>query len=169
MGVERLYRQRRSFWPMLLVVLGLVLAACGGGAGKSPKPEPKSYIVSGTVLDDDDNAIAGVTLHVDGDDMDNTTVTPETDGSWQAADLKGEVTITPVHEDGEYEFDPTSATVTKADDEVHFVGTLLPPTTFTVSGTVLDEGDNPITDTTIAFSGLTDTATTDGDGNWDQP
>lgn len=133
-----------------------------------PDPEP-TYNVSGKITDGNDSPIEGVTLNFGGA---ATTVQTDDKGQWTRTDLKGEVTVTPTHDD--YTFQPASRPLTKAATNVDFVGTKNTPSdpdpnpAYTVSGTITDGNANPIEGVTLNFSGSTSTATTDHQGKWDQ-
>ncbi|HLR47058.1 MAG TPA: carboxypeptidase-like regulatory domain-containing protein, partial [Deinococcales bacterium] len=106
-----------------LGILGLafVLAACGSNSDApdpDPEPEPDSFTVSGTVLDTDDNPLEDVTINFS-DTSD--TATTDSDGNWESPELKGEVTVTPEHND--YDFTPEKLKVDAEAADVDFTGT----------------------------------------------
>lgn len=168
--------KRRAMWPLFIVVLGLVLAACGGGGSGGSG----GYNVSGTLLDAEEQPLEGVKLTFSG-----MTATAETDeeGKWSQAGLKGSVTVTPVL-DG-YVFEPESVEVSSAAQDVDFIATKSgngepepkdpedpkpePEPAYVVSGMITDEGDNPVADVTLEFSGLDTAVQSDEDGGWTSP
>lgn len=76
--------KRRTSWPVLLIVLGLVLAACGGGRTSGPTPTT-AYSVSGTVLNFTDNEpLAGVPVK-----LGSQVATTDDDGYWEFTNVKG--------------------------------------------------------------------------------
>lgn len=151
--------KRRMHWPVLLIVLTVVLAACGGGTST-----PRAYEISGMIEDDEGRPIENVTLNFSGT---TDTATTDRDGKWSRSGLSGTATVTPVHDD--YTFDPESVDVSGAASDVNFVGTPLPPTPYTVSGTVKDPDGDPLEHVDMLFSGGFETVTTDADGKWTSP
>lgn len=115
---EAMVVNRKVVGPVLLVLLGLVLAACGGGGPKAPP----AYNVAGVIKDVAEVPVKGVSLSLIGSGIQNKTVTTNAQGKWEATDLRGEVTVTPAHDD--YKFDPTHLTVTAAATNVNFTATL---------------------------------------------
>src|SRR5699024_108873 len=86
------------------------------------------------------------------------------DGEWESPELEGEVTVTPEHDD--YEFNPEELGVDSDANDVNFTGTRL----YTAAGTIRTELDaNPVAGITISFSGTDDTAITDENGEWESP
>lgn len=139
---------------ILLLVLGLVFATGCFGFLK------KEYTISGIVVDTDGEPIEGVKIVITRD----TSAETETDaeGKWSAK-VKGKVTVTPVHED--YEFEPKEVEVEKASSDVNFVGTYL--AVYSISGVVVDDEDNPLADVTVLLSGqVSREAITDEEGKW---
>ncbi len=117
-----------------------------------------AYSVSGKVIDAGNNGIAGVTLGF----SNGTTVTTGTDGSWSKSGLSGTVTVTPSKSG--YSFTPVSTQVTGTANNVNFTGTAA-PTTYAVSGKVIDANNNVITGVTLGFSDGS-SVTTGTDGSW---
>lgn len=145
---------KRTRVGILLLVLGLVFATGCFGFLK------KEYTISGVVVDTDDDPIEGVEIVITGD----TSAETETDaeGKWSAK-VKGKVTVTPAHED--YEFEPKEVEVEKASSGVNFVGTHL--ALYSISGVVVDNEDNPLADVTVLVSGqVSHEAKTDEEGKW---
>lgn len=106
---------RRTLLPIAIVFIAFVLAACGGGGGS---PQPKTYTVSGIVVDDGGDPIDGVTLTIG---TTGTIVETKDGGKWTASGLTGTVTVTPTHDD--YTFEPESVSVTKGASNIKFTGT----------------------------------------------
>lgn len=101
-----------------LLVLALVVTACGGGSGGGA-PKPQTYKVSGEILDEDGDPMEGVSIAFSGS---SDVATTGANGKWSRSGLSGTVTVTPSKED--YTFDPASRDVTKARDDVNFTGAL---------------------------------------------
>lgn len=74
------------------------------------------------------------------------------------------MTVTPEHDDYKFEPGERTVTITDAGDPVDFTGTPRTP----VSGTVVDDDDDPVPDVTIriTYGGTTEEVTTDADGAW---
>ncbi len=110
------------------------------------------YEISGTVLDTNNNPVKGVAISITADGQDTLTVQTEEDGTWQAK-IKGEITITPDMEN--YTFEPDKREENVVDDTtgLNFTATYVGP--YSISGTVLDEDDNPIDDVVIEITGET--------------
>lgn len=158
-------RGSRIVW--IAALFALLLTGCFGGGGKpgnkpGGSPDPKTYIVSGTVKDEDEAGIKDVTLRFS--DM-TTTVKTDADGKWTSPALEGSVTVTPVHDD--YTFDPKTRSVTKAATDVDFTG-LEPKPPYAASGTIKDANDDPIEGVTVGFGDDADPVKTDEDGKWSQ-
>ncbi len=109
-------RKSRIVSCFVLVCILLSVAGCfggGGGGGGS-----KTYTVSGRVVRADNNqGIQGVTIAFSGG---FGTATTETDGKWSKSGLKGTVTVTPSKQG--WAFDPLTQQVSRAADNVNFVG-----------------------------------------------
>lgn len=78
---------RRLFWPVLLVVLGLVLAACGGDSGPRPA-ERKGYTVSGTVEAFGVAPVEGISII-----LGDKTVETDAEGRWKFSEVDGVQTV----------------------------------------------------------------------------
>ncbi len=108
---------------VLILSLLVIASMVGCGNDSVNDNEVETYSVSGTVLDNQDNPINGVTLLIAGSSIDNFSIDIVDNGNWSATELKGEVVITPAKED--WGFDPTEITVTKEDDgreNIYFIG-----------------------------------------------
>lgn len=154
---------------LFVVVLGIaiLIAACsGGGGGGAPRID--GYTVSGTVADSAGNGLKDVTVT-----FSDVTDTVQTDakGMWTSPELKGEVTVTPIHDD--YNFTPGSMKVTQTRDDVNFTAEKTavpdPDSKYAVSGTIKDNDGNALQDVKVTFSGVTDTVKTDAKGTWTSP
>jgi hypothetical protein len=117
-----------------------------------------TYTVSGQVLDEKENPLPGVLLIAD----DEITGTTDDNGNYWLMDLvSGTYVITPTLV--EYIFNPITRTVSVPPDAVgvDFVGKVL---TYTVSGQVLDEYENPLPGVLMTTSnGFTTTTYSNGD------
>lgn len=161
--------KRRAMLPLFVVVLGLLLAACGGGS-----KGPATYEVSGVIVDGDGEPMEGVTLT-----FSEMTATAETDakGRWSQAGLRGSVTVTPVFE--AHTFEPASAPVSSETNDVDFVGTKGSGSgsgdqrgAYKISGTVLDEANDPINGVMMRVTGAnidSSSITPEADGTWEAP
>lgn len=110
-------KHRRLYLLTCLLLLVSLLTGCSGGSGGSVL-----YSVSGKVVDELGTGIDGVEIVVTGG---KSTVTTTTDGgTFNVIGLKGLCTLTPGSVD--YDFEPTAKDVTKASDDVRFVGTPKP-------------------------------------------
>jgi protocatechuate 3,4-dioxygenase beta subunit len=118
---------------------------------------PDTSTISGEVMDENGDPVAGVTI---ADDAANSTTT-SSDGTYALGDLPaGTYTFTPTL-DG-YTFEPASRTVSVPPDATaqDFIAT---PRTYTITGSVMDTEGNPITNVEIATTGsLTTTTASDG-------
>lgn len=148
---------RNFSWLVPLAASGLLLTACGGASA----PEPQPYTVSGTVEDENGHAIEGVTISFGGAADDTTT---DSNGKWFSPELRGEVTVTPTHDD--YAFDPQERAVSASSDSVDFTALEL----LSLSDTVADAADEPVGGViiTLSFSGQEFAITTDSAGFWEQ-
>ena len=79
------------------------------------------YSISGTIVDENGNGLAGVTVNFSGE---FESVTTDADGYWVRDGLLGSVTVTP--ELRAWQFEPASRTVTEEAAGVDFTGSLLP-------------------------------------------
>jgi hypothetical protein len=103
-------RTRMCLLMSAMLLAALILSGCLGGG--------KSYTISGTVTDSEENGIPEVKLIITGD----TSAVAETndDGEWNAT-VKGKVTITPEPQEG-YLFSPPERTnITKSRSNLDFV------------------------------------------------
>lgn len=154
-------RTHKAAWPAFLIMLAFALAACGGG-----KPTNLvGYKVSGTVVDGDLNPMPDVIIYFS--DTSIAPVTTDDEGRWTAANLQGEVTVTPFLPG--HSFKRKDRTVTTGTNNVDFVG-ILNTKLYRLSGTVVDGDNDAIADVTIRFQfdgfDLDETTTTTTDGTW---
>ncbi len=120
-GMGGLELKKEAVWShrfIGLLIVASLLAGCVGGSS--------SYSVSGTVVDEDGNAIDGVEIVVKGGK--STTTTTANGGKFTLAGLMGICTLVP-NLDG-YAFEPTSRQVTNGRTGIQFVGTTEPPELF---------------------------------------
>lgn len=113
------YKHGLSRYLLFTLVIFLII----GTFTACPELGDDPYSVSGTVLDVDDEPLEGVSLSITGNDIEESIVETEADGTWEAVDLEGRVTIEPAL-DG-YFFDPETEEVTDAASNVDFVGHLV--------------------------------------------
>ncbi len=103
----------------------------------------KPYTVSGTVLDEAGNPLASVSIETD----DGHKATTNANGTYTLTNLiSGTYTFTPTLEG--YTFDPASITISVPPSKTKQDFTAI-PMEYTVSGTVLDEADNPLASVSI--------------------
>lgn len=144
----------------------LLLSACGDdkppGNGNG-NGAVETYAVSGKVTTSDGSGLAGVEINFSGGTATLTSVTTDADGAWQQSKLEGSVTVTPTHDD--YRFDPLSTTVDAAATNVDFTAIA----TYTVSGLILDDDDDPLPGVEVQFAGENSPAPvhTDETGRWE--
>jgi len=105
------------------------------------------YNIGGRITDSEGNLIEGVILEITGDA--NLTIAEfQENGDWEA-EVKGNITVTPVHP--EYNFEPTEYDVNQANPALDFVGTYLEP--YTISGQILNEFGYPIQAARVVITG----------------
>src|SRR6056297_2768408 len=122
----------------------------------------KTYSISGKVVDQQDNGISDVIIRFSGG---FESIKTDEKGNWEKDNLSGDITVTPDH--NEYVFDPASRSVSGPDSYVNFVGTESSKT-YSISGKVVDQQDNGISDVIIRFSGGFESIKTDEKGNWEK-
>lgn len=141
-----------SLLPIL--ALSMLAVACGDSSSKSD-----GYTLSGTITDSDGAPIEGVRIDISNADDEVTT---DDEGKWRVPDLKGEVTVTPHHDN--YGFSPKDRTLSHDANDVDFVGQGF----FDLAGTVTDSDDNALDNVEIqlSFDGQTLTTLTGALGEW---
>lgn len=121
-----------------------------------------TYSLSGTVLKDGTTALSGVQLTLS---PGGATTTTDAAGAYSFSGLAaGSYTVTPSK--AGYTFTPASRneTITDADlANIDFSATLV---TYTVSGTVLEDGTTPLANVLLTLTPGGRTALTDGSGNY---
>ncbi|MGH9158843.1 MAG: carboxypeptidase regulatory-like domain-containing protein [Vicinamibacteraceae bacterium] len=125
---------------------------------------PPTWTISGTIMDETDTAVAGVTVTLSGGP--GGTQTTDTQGTYIFAGVAAgeDYTVTPSL--GGYTFDPPSQPFEdlSADATADFTATAVE---LTITGTVVDEEDAPLAGVTVALSGDDQAeATTDADGTF---
>src|SRR6056297_1272724 len=123
---------------------------------------PEKYEISGRVEDGEGNGIGDIVIRFSDGYAPTTT---DSSGNWEKDNLSGDITVTP--NDNEYVFDPASRSVSGPDSYVNFVGTESSKT-YSISGKVVDQQDNGISDVIIRFSGGFESIKTDEKGNWEK-
>lgn len=148
MQVTKVRQLRNVLLPILLLLVALVVAGCGGGTPSGPS----TYTVSGRITNPaTEQGIPGVTLSFGS----SGTATTNDDGTWSKSGLTGSVTVTPAKTG--WTFSPASSSVTQAASNVNFSGTA---PDVTVSGKVVDSSGNPLNGAAVnlgsksALSGL---------------
>jgi hypothetical protein len=96
-----------------VVLLTVILSGCLGSGSAT-----RSYTISGKIVDENGQGIAGVMLELKGSTL--SSVSTDSRGEWNAA-VTGGVIITPIKDD--YGFYPKSRKVTKETDNINFTGT----------------------------------------------
>src|SRR6056297_2019805 len=123
---------------------------------------PEKYEISGKVEDGKGNGIGDIVIRFSDGYAPTTT---DSSGNWEKNNLSGDITVTPDH--NEYVFDPTSRSVSGPDSYVNFVARESSKT-YSISGKVVDQQDNGISDVIIRFSGGFESIKTDEEGNWEK-
>ncbi|MTI30433.1 hypothetical protein, partial [Xanthovirga aplysinae] len=120
-----------------------------------------SLTISGTILADNQQPLAEVSMQGLGQEVitdENGSFSAELPAGWNG-------TLTPVKSN--YVFSPTSRTISnlQADQgSLNFEGTYTPPSTFTLSGQLLDTEGSPLEQLTL--TGLPENISTDEQGNY---
>src|SRR6056297_13576 len=123
---------------------------------------PEKYEISGKVEDGKGNGIGDIVIRFSDGYAPTTT---DSSGNWEKDNLSGDITVTPDH--NKYVFDPTSRSVSGPDSYVNFVARESSKT-YSISGKVVDQQDNGISDVIIRFSGGFESIKTDEEGNWEK-
>ena len=129
----------------------------------SPGGTNDDYTAYGTITDADGNALAGVSVQVDGDN----TVETDADGKWEITDLlKGDYSIVASKEG----YSPVSQDVTLESKDFRTEVTLTlskqaVPNEYTVYGTITDADGNAVAGVTVRVGD--NTVVTDADGKWE--
>lgn len=142
----------------------LLFSACGDDSPPgNENGAVEVYAVSGKVTTGVGTGLAGIKVNFSGGTSALASVTTNADGEWQQEGLKGSVTVTPEHDD--YRFDPVSTTVDSARSNVNFSAVA----TYTVSGLISDDDDDPIPGVEMQFTGENSPSSvhTDENGRWE--
>ncbi len=116
------------------------------------------YIVSGTILDQDNQPLSNVNLIGF-----SQPVKTDTDGKYSTTENKGwSGTITPELEN--YRFDPQKVSISDLNSNKVFDFLAIKVVEYTISVTIVDSGDQPLAG--VKLKGLSDAAVTDPDGKF---
>lgn len=125
-----------------LILTSVLFVGCLGGGGSG------SYSVSGTVVDQANVGTDGVQIVVTGGK--SMTATTEDGGKFALTGLTGTCTLTPVLTD--YDFEPTAIEVSKAKNDVRFVGTPKPIETYLLTVELGSGGGQYATGTVVQIN-----------------
>lgn len=133
---------------------------------QSTTPPGGGSVVFGFVNDENDDALAGVTVTLDGAEYSDSVVTDE-DGAFQFSNLSaGEYTLTAEKEG----FQIYTQSISLGDNEIQDIGTIVMEVIVkgTISGYVVDINGDPVENVKIKAKGITtgykNTTATDADG-----
>jgi Calx-beta domain/Carboxypeptidase regulatory-like domain/Pectate lyase superfamily protein len=120
--------------------------------------------ITGRVIKQDGNALAGASVALSGSQTSTTTTDPGGNFAFTSLPDGGNYTVTPALSN--YTFSPSSQTFSDlgADHSTIFTGTL---NKYTIGGQVKDSGGKPLAGVTLALNGAQSaTATSDANGNY---
>lgn len=130
-------------------------------------PPPATFTISGSITDNNNAALRGVTVTLGG--AVSQTFTTSANGTYSFAGLaNGSYTVTPLLTG--YTWDSATRNITLNGADVpnqNFAGTPIPAPTFTVSGRIVDDAAAALSGVTVTLGGaMNQVATTNASGNF---